>query len=235
MSLIRVQHLYKQYESAGGVVTPVLKDVNFTIEEGEFVAIMGPSGSGKSTFMNIIGCLDTQTQGDYFLNGEDVSKMDEDGTASLRNRTLGFVFQGFNLLSRRTAMHNVAMPLICGGKDRSEWEPRAKEMLERVGLSHRIQSLPNALSGGQQQRVAIARALANQPRVILADEPTGNLDSATSIEIMELFTQLNRDENITIILVTHEPDIATFAKRLVKFHDGVITYDGPVTEEGLKA
>ncbi len=233
--LVRINHLYKQYESDAGVITPVLKDVNITIGEGEFVAIMGPSGSGKSTFMNILGCLDTQTSGEYFLGGQDVSALSADASALLRNRTLGFVFQGFNLLPRRSALSNVAMPLICGGRDKSEWLPRATEMLEKVGLSHRLHSLPSQLSGGQQQRVAIARALAGSPRVILADEPTGNLDSTTSAEILDLLVALNTRDGITIVIVTHEPDIAQYAKRLVKFRDGVAVYDGAVTKEGLDA
>ena len=234
-ALVSIAHLYKQYESDAGVVTPVLKDVNLSIGEGEFVAIMGPSGSGKSTFMNVLGCLDTQTSGDYHLNGAEVQKLSNDACAELRNNVLGFVFQGFNLLPRRTSIHNVAMPLICAGKDKEEWEPRAKEMLRKVGLENRMQSLPNELSGGQQQRVAIARALANYPRIILADEPTGNLDSTTSNEIMQLFSELNEKERITIIVVTHEPDIAQYAKRLVKFRDGILVYDGAVTPEGLAA
>ncbi len=234
-TLVSIAHLFKHYESDAGVITPVLKDINLTIKEGEFVAIMGPSGSGKSTFMNILGCLDSQSSGEYHLNGQDVSQLDADQTAELRNRVLGFVFQGFNLLPRRTALDNVGMPLICAGKPREEWQERSREMLEKVGLSHRLSSLPNQLSGGQQQRVAIARALANHPRVILADEPTGNLDSTTSAEIMTLLSELNAKDNISIILVTHEPDIALSAKRLVKFHDGIVVYDGPVTLEGLRA
>lgn len=232
-SLVTIAGLYKQYESDAGVVTPVLKDVNLTINEGEFVAIMGPSGSGKSTFMNILGCLDVQTKGSYHLSGVDVRSLSHNEVASLRNKVLGFVFQSFNLLPRRTALHNVAMPLICSGANKAVWLPRAQSMLTNVGLSERTQSMPNELSGGQQQRVAIARAMANYPRVILADEPTGNLDSATSEEILALFRELNAKEHITIILVTHEPDVAQSAKRLVKFHDGRIIYDGPVTTEGI--
>lgn len=233
--LVAVNHLYKQYESDAGVVTPVLKDVNLTIHEGEFVAIMGPSGSGKSTFMNVLGCLDIQTAGDYILSGQYVRTLNNEQTAELRNRVLGFVFQGFNLLPRRTSVHNVAMPLICGGKAKAEWEPRAIELLKKVGLGERLHSMPNELSGGQQQRVAIARAMANHPQIILADEPTGNLDSTTSEDIMNLFRELNEKERITVIVVTHEPDIAAFAKRLIKFRDGILVYDGAVTDEGFAA
>ncbi len=233
--LVVVNHLYKQYESDAGVVTPVLKDVNLTIHEGEFVAIMGPSGSGKSTFMNVLGCLDVQTDGDYILSGQDVRRLNNEQAAELRNRVLGFVFQGFNLLPRRTAVHNVAMPLICAGKEKVEWEPRAIELLKKVGLSERLHSMPNELSGGQQQRVAIARAMANYPHVVLADEPTGNLDSTTSNDIMNLFRELNEKEGITIIVVTHEPDIAAYAKRLIKFRDGVLVYDGTVNDAGINA
>jgi putative ABC transport system ATP-binding protein len=233
--LVSIQHLFKHYETDAGIVTPVLKDINLTIGSGEFVAIMGPSGSGKSTLMNILGCLDTQSTGHYYLSGEDVAHLSNDQSAELRNRVLGFVFQGFNLLPRRSAVDNVAMPLIYAGKEREESLERAKELLISVGLKDRLNSLPNELSGGQQQRVAIARSLANRPGIILADEPTGNLDSTTSYEIMQLFSTLNQTEHITIILVTHEPDIAKYAKRLVKFRDGVIIYDGAVTEEGLNA
>lgn len=232
-ALVVTRQLRKEY-TTGTVVTPVLQDINLTIARGEFVAIMGPSGSGKSTLMNILGCLDNQTAGEYWLDGADVQTLTADQTAELRNRTLGFVFQGFNLLPRRNAIHNVAMPMICAGKHQNEWEPRAKELLKQVGLSSRMQAMPNEMSGGQQQRVAIARALSNHPQIILADEPTGNLDSTTSIEIMHLFTQLN-EEGITVILVTHEPDIAMYTKRLVKCRDGHIVYDGPVTEAGLAA
>lgn len=233
--LVAVNHLFKQYESDAGVVTPVLKDVNLTIREGEFVAIMGPSGSGKSTFMNVLGCLDIQTAGDYILSGQYVRTLNNEQTAELRNRVLGFVFQGFNLLPRRTSVHNVAMPLICAGKEKSEWEPRAIELLKKVGLAERLHSMPNELSGGQQQRVAIARAMANHPQIILADEPTGNLDSTTSEDIMNLFRELNEKERITIIVVTHEPDIAMYTKRLIKFRDGIVVYDGAVTDAGLAA
>jgi putative ABC transport system ATP-binding protein len=233
--LVSIKHLFKQYESDAGIITPVLKDINISIYEGEFVAIMGPSGSGKSTFMNILGCLDIQTAGDYHLSGENVSGLSSDQTAEMRNYVIGFIFQGFNLLPRRSAIHNVAMPLICAGKDRQESEERARDLLGKVGLSQRVNSLPNELSGGQQQRVAIARSLANHPKLILADEPTGNLDSTTSQEIMQMMVELNEKHGITIVLVTHEADIAEFAKRLIKFKDGIVVYDGPVNEKGLNA
>ena len=234
-TLISIRNLFKDYITDSGVVTSVLKDVNLQIHSGEFVAIMGPSGSGKSTLMNILGCLDYQTKGNYDLDGEDVQRLNSNQCAKLRNQILGFVFQGFNLLSRRSILHNVAMPMICAGKGRQIWQDRATHLLEKVGLGHRLNALPNQLSGGQQQRVAIARALANNPQIILADEPTGNLDSVTSEEIMRLFKELNSQDKITIILVTHEPDIAAHAHRLVKFHDGVMTYDGPVLSEGKQS
>ena len=226
-SVIRVSGLYKQYETAAGAV-PVLKDVNLIIEPGEFVAIMGPSGSGKSTFMNILGCLDMPTKGSYILNGKEVDTLDSDDLAHLRNDAIGFVFQGFNLLARADLESNVALPLVYSGAENGERRKRAGEMLEKVGLGNYKKSLPNQISGGQQQRVAIARALVNRPRIILADEPTGNLDTATSHEIMSLFTQLNKEDGITVIVVTHESDIASYADRLVRFVDGVIVHDGAV-------
>jgi putative ABC transport system ATP-binding protein len=222
--VIRVSGLFKEYATPAGPF-PVLKDVNLSIGTGEFVAIMGPSGSGKSTFMNILGCLDRPTQGDYWLDGRSVSGMNKDELARVRNRTIGFVFQGFNLLPRFSLVDNVALPLVYGGLDHVQQRARARIQLERVGLGRYADSLPNRISGGQQQRVAIARALVNEPRLILADEPTGNLDTATSEEIMALFNALN-DEGITIVLVTHEPDIAHHAKRLVRFRDGRIVQDG---------
>jgi putative ABC transport system ATP-binding protein len=228
MSLIRVENLHKHYEIAGGQAVPVLHGVNLRIEAGEFVAIMGPSGSGKSTFMNILGCLDTPTSGNYFLDGKNVSALDNDQLAALRNRSIGFVFQGFNLLKRVSATDNVALPLLYAGVGKSARQQRAREMLAKTGLENFTRSLPNQLSGGQQQRVAIARALINQPPLILADEPTGNLDTHTSREIMELFTRLNREQGITILLVTHEPDIAHYAQRLVRFVDGRVAHDGAV-------
>lgn len=227
-AVIRIEHLHKSYETEAGVF-PVLKDVNLTIGRGEFVAIMGPSGSGKSTFMNIVGCLDQPTEGRYFLDGNDTGNMDSDQLAGLRNRTIGFVFQGFNLLPRARLIDNVALPLVYAGVSRADRQDRAIEMLKRVGLGDHLRSFPNQISGGQQQRVAIARALANQPSLLLADEPTGNLDSQTSREIMELFTSLNRNQGITIVLVTHEHDIAAYAGRLVRFLDGRVAHDGAVT------
>ena len=226
--VIRVEQLLKQYETAAGAV-PVLKDVNLTIKSGEFVAVMGPSGSGKSTFMNILGCLDTPTSGTYVLNGEDTGTLDADQLARLRNEVIGFVFQGFNLLPRANLEDNVALPLVYRGAKNSERSTQAREMLEKVGLKGYENSMSNQISGGQQQRAAIARALVNRPRLILADEPTGNLDTTTSREIMNLFTWLNKEDGITIVLVTHEHDIASYAKRLVRFVDGRIMHDGAMT------
>ena len=227
-AVVGIEHLHKSYETEAGVF-PVLKDVNLIIGRGEFVALMGPSGSGKSTFMNIVGCLDQPTGGRYFLDGEDTGNMDSDQLAVLRNRMIGFVFQGFNLLPRARLTDNVALPLVYAGVSRAERQHRAIEMLERVGLGGHLRSFPNQISGGQQQRVAIARALANQPSLLLADEPTGNLDSQTGREIMELFASLNRNQGITIVLVTHEHDIAAYAGRLVRFLDGRVAHDGAVT------
>ena len=222
-SVIEVSHLFKDYQTAAGPF-PVLKDVNLRIDNGDYVAIMGPSGSGKSTFMNILGCLDKPTKGQYVLDGHAVATMEENAVAQVRNRTIGFVFQGFNLLSRSSLLDNVALPLVYAGIEKSERHTRAKLLLEKVGLGNHINSRPNQISGGQQQRVAIARALINKPRLILADEPTGNLDSVTSEEIMTLFGQLN-NEGITIVLVTHETDIAEHARRQVRFLDGKIVQD----------
>ena len=221
--VIEVSHLYKDYQTAAGPF-PVLKDVNLRIESGDYVAIMGPSGSGKSTFMNILGCLDKPTKGQYVLDGHAVATMEENDVAGVRNKTIGFVFQGFNLLARSSLLDNVALPLVYSGIEKSERHARAKVLLEKVGLAKHIHSRPNQISGGQQQRVAIARALVNKPSLILADEPTGNLDSVTSEEIMALFGQLNQ-EGITIVLVTHETDIAEHAKRQVRFLDGKIVQD----------
>jgi putative ABC transport system ATP-binding protein len=221
--VIRVVELGKSYQTAAGLF-PALRRVNLAIHPGEYIAIMGPSGSGKSTFMNLLGCLDTPTAGNYFLAGKNVAQMDKDALAILRNRTLGFVFQGFNLLPRMTLEDNVALPLVYAGMDKAERRAVARELLVKVGLGQYADSLPNRISGGQQQRVAIARALVNKPQLILADEPTGNLDSQTSEEIMRLFGELNA-EGITIVLVTHESDIAAHAKRQVRFRDGVIVSD----------
>lgn len=224
--LIRVEGIRKEYRTGLAAAVPVLKGVNLSIFAGELVAIMGPSGSGKSTFMNILGCLDTPTEGHYYLNDRDVASLGINDLARLRNRLFGFVFQGFNLLSRVDARDNVALPLLYAGMPRRQRRARAQELLEQVGLGAVAHHLPNQLSGGQQQRVAIARALANEPQFILADEPTGNLDTKTSREIMELFTELNTGRGITILLVTHELDIARYARRLVRFLDGRIVQDG---------
>ena len=225
--IIRVSSLSKQYATVAGAV-PVLKDINLTIAIGEFVAIMGPSGSGKSTFMNVLGCLDMPSSGSYVLNGHEVAKLSSDQLARLRNETIGFVFQGFNLLPRADLESNVALPLVYAGVNNGERNKRADELLDKVGLGSFRKSHPNQISGGQQQRVAIARALVNRPRIILADEPTGNLDTATSREIMALFTRLNKEDGITVIIVTHEADIADYADRLVRFVDGRIVHDGVV-------
>ena len=222
-AVIRVCGLGKSYVTAAGLF-PALKGVDLTIRRGEYVAIMGPSGSGKSTFMNLLGCLDTPTMGDYYLVGRNVAQMGGDELAILRNRTIGFVFQGFNLLPRMTLEDNVALPLVYAQVEREERRAKARSMLARVGLDGYAQSLPARISGGQQQRVAIARALINAPSLILADEPTGNLDSHTSEEIMALFQELNA-EGITIVLVTHEHDIAAHARRQVRFLDGLIVSD----------
>ena len=221
--VIEVSHLYKDYQTAAGPF-PVLKDVNLQIENGDYVAIMGPSGSGKSTFMNILGCLDKPSKGAYVLDGHPVATMEQNAVAQVRNKTIGFVFQGFNLLARSSLLDNVALPLVYAGIDKAERHARAKVLLEKVGLAKYLHSRPNQISGGQQQRVAIARALVNKPSLILADEPTGNLDSVTSEEIMALFSELNQ-EGITIVLVTHETDIAEHASRQVRFLDGKIAQD----------
>jgi len=225
--IIELDHIHKTY-TMGDVEVHALRGVSLTIKEGEFVAIMGASGSGKSTTMNIIGCLDRPTRGTYILDGQDVSEMTKDERADVRSQKLGFVFQGFNLLSRTSAMENVELPMLYAGLDTQERHKRASEALTAVGLAGREQNHPNQLSGGQQQRVAIARALVNHPALILADEPTGNLDSRTSIEVMEIFQRLNREQGITLVLVTHETDIAEYAKRVVVFKDGKIKKDSVV-------
>ena len=221
--VIEIEGLYKDYDTPAGVF-PVLKDVNLTIDEGDYVAIMGPSGSGKSTFMNILGCLDRPTKGEYKLDNHSVKSLDRNDLAKLRNKTIGFVFQGFNLLARSSLLDNVSLPLVYASDSKSLRDEKSKKLLEKVGLGKYLHSKPNQISGGQQQRVAIARALVNQPRIILADEPTGNLDSKTSEEIMALFDSLNK-EGITIIIVTHENDIADHASRQVRFLDGKIIED----------
>ena len=221
--VLRTENLSRSYQTAAGTFQ-ALKGASLKVEKGEFIAIMGPSGSGKSTFMNLLGCLDTPTGGHYWLAGENVASMKKDDLANFRNRTLGFVFQGFNLLSRMSLIDNVSLPLVYAGVEKAKRQERALTLLEKVGLLKHAPHLPNQISGGQQQRVAIARALAVEPKLILADEPTGNLDSHTSIEIMQLFQELNR-QGITIVLVTHEPDIAAYAKRQVRFFDGKIISD----------
>jgi putative ABC transport system ATP-binding protein len=223
MPLIALRGVSKIYRT-GDVEVAALRGADFSVESGEFVAIMGSSGSGKSTLMNILGCLDRPTAGEYFLDGQDVSRLDRNGLAIVRNRTLGFVFQSFNLLARTSALENVELPMLYAGVPARERKRRAREALERVGLGARLDHHPRQLSGGQQQRVAIARALVSQPRVILADEPTGNLDSRTSVEVMALFQEL-RHEGITLVLVTHEPDIASHAGRVVVVRDGRIISD----------
>ena len=212
----------------GSETVHALRDVSLKIDRGEYVAIMGPSGSGKSTLMNLLGCLDTPTSGRYELNGTDVSEMDDNDLADVRNREIGFVFQTFNLLPRSNALHNVELPLIYSGMDSETRRERALQALNNVGLSDRVHHKPNELSGGQRQRVAIARALVNSPSILLADEPTGNLDSKTGVEIMALFEDLAGKGN-TIIVVTHEEDIARHARRIVRLRDGLIEADGPVT------
>ena len=229
MSVIVIKDVCKTYIMAGGMSQSVLKHVNLKVEKGEFVAIMGPSGAGKSTFMNILGCLDRPTSGAYVLGGKEVSAMNDDELARVRNKMLGFIFQGFNLLMRRTLVDNVALPLIYANDIApQERKKRAESLLEMVGLKGFTDRYPNQISGGMQQRVAIARALVNDPELILADEPTGNLDSKTSDEIMLFLQKLNRERGITIVLVTHEPDVAAYAQRLVRIVDGQIAYDGAV-------
>ena len=226
--IIRVEDVHKYYE-LGETRVHALRGVTVDIAAGEFVAIMGASGSGKSTFMNLLGCLDKPSSGRYVLEGTDVSKLDKKQLAAIRNRKLGFVFQGFNLLARTTSLENVELPALYARLDKEERVKRATRALEMVGLGDRMEHFPSQLSGGQQQRVAIARALVNQPAILLADEPTGNLDSRTSVEIMEIFQKLN-DAGLTVILVTHEPDIARFAKRSIVFRDGKIRRDELVND-----
>lgn len=223
MTFIELQNLSKNYATLAGI-QEVLKNLNLSIVAGEFVALMGPSGSGKSTLMNILGCLDLPTSGHYLLNGYDVGLLDCDEQAKLRNKFIGFVFQGFNLLPRMTLQNNVMLPMLYARTKTEERSERARALLEKVGLGNRLTALPNQISGGEQQRVAIARALANNPKMLLADEPTGNLDSVNSKMIMEIFANLNR-EGITIFLVTHELDIAAYAKRQIRLFDGKIISD----------
>ena len=227
--IIKIQDLTKVYEQ-GEHKVHALAGISLEVKEGEFVAIMGQSGSGKSTMMNMLGCLDKPTGGEYFLDGEDVAQMKDNNLANVRNIKIGFVFQSFNLLAKLSALENVELPMVYSGKSRSVRRKAAIEALESVGLSGRVKHRPNELSGGQRQRVAIARALVNKPSIILADEPTGNLDSASSVEIMQIFQRLN-NEGATIVVVTHEPEIAEHTKRIVTFRDGKIISDAPVENQ----
>ena len=221
--LIRLVDMVKIYDT-GSIKVLGLKRINLTIKRGDFVAIMGQSGSGKSTLMNILGCLDRPTMGHYYLDGIDTADMSPDALSAIRNRKIGFVFQSFNLISRTSALKNVELPMTYAHKSKKMREQRALELLERVGLGERYEHMPNELSGGQRQRVAIARALANEPPLILADEPTGNLDTASSVEIMELFSRLHK-EGATVVVVTHEEDIAAFTERIIRFRDGQVVSD----------
>ncbi len=226
--IIKIEELTKVYAN-GEIQVKALKSINLTIKRGEFIAIMGASGSGKSTLMNILGCLDRPTEGHYYLEGDDVMEKSDNELSAVRNKKIGFVFQSFNLISRTSALKNVELPMVYGKINAEERKLRALELLKNVGLEDRADHMPNELSGGQKQRVAIARALANKPQIILADEPTGNLDSQSSVEIMDIFTMLNRNENNTVIIVTHERDIAEFTDRIITFRDGHV-----VTDEYLK-
>jgi putative ABC transport system ATP-binding protein len=221
--LIQISNITRDF-TLGAEIINVLKGIDLNINKGEYVALMGPSGSGKSTLMNLLGCLDTPTSGSYILNGKDVSQMHDDNLAEIRNKEIGFVFQTFNLLPRTTALDNVALPMIYAGYSKAERNARATEVLKQVNLDDRMDHQPNQLSGGQRQRVAIARALVNKPSIILADEPTGNLDSKTSVEIMKLFDDIHAKGN-TVILVTHEEDIAAYAHRIIRLRDGLIESD----------
>lgn len=229
--IIRIENLRKVYKN-GVIEVEALKGINLSVAQGEFVSIMGQSGSGKSTMMNIIGCLDSLTDGQYFLDGEDVTKIKGKALAQIRNRKIGFVFQSFNLLPKLTAFQNVELPMIYAGASAKKRRETAMNALERVGLADRIAHKPNELSGGQMQRVAIARALVNSPAILLADEPTGNLDSRSGEEIMAIFQKLN-NEGVTVVMVTHEPDIAEHTKRIATFKDGVVVSDKPVLRQVL--
>lgn len=229
--IIKLENLVKIYDT-GAIQLKALKEVNLEIEEKEYVAIMGASGSGKSTLMNVLGCLDKLTGGKYYLDGVDISSLDDNSLAAIRNKKIGFVFQAFNLLPKLTSLANVELPMMYAGVPKSERERKAKIALDRVGLSERIYHKPNELSGGQKQRVAIARALVNDPAIILADEPTGNLDSKSSEEIMGIFQELN-NEGVTIVMVTHEPDIAQHTKRAIMFKDGNIISDKLVVDRAI--
>ena len=225
MSLIELAGISKSYRT-GDVVTPVLFDIDLQVSQGDYVALMGPSGSGKSTLMNLLGLLDRADGGHYRLDGQDVTDLSAAQHAEVRNRTIGFVFQSFNLLKRMNVLENVALPLLYAGQSRAAARKRAQEVLDQVGLATLGHRMPNQLSGGQQQRVAIARSLVNRPPLLLADEPTGNLDTKTTSEVLEVIGQLNREQGLTIVIVTHEADVARHAKRLVKLKDGVVVYDG---------
>jgi ABC-type lipoprotein export system ATPase subunit len=227
--LLSLQGITKSYRT-GDVVTPVLHGITLDIGRGEYVAIMGQSGSGKSTLMNLLGLLDKADGGSYLLDGKDVTSLNAAQHAEVRNRTIGFVFQSFNLLKRMNVAENVALPLIYAGQSRGAAKKRAEQLLAQVGLGELGHRMPNQLSGGQQQRVAIARALVNEPSLVLADEPTGNLDTKTTAEVLDVFDQLNRKQGLTIIIVTHEPDVAQHAKRLVRLKDGIVVFDGDPKE-----
>ncbi|MGO0059201.1 ABC transporter ATP-binding protein [Brevibacillus fluminis] len=229
--MLHIKDLTKRYES-GGLEQFALQPISLTVEQGEFVAIMGPSGSGKSTFMNLLGCLDKPTSGSYVLDGIEISQLDENKLADVRNRKIGFVFQAFHLLPRSSALTNVELPMLYAGLSRIERRERATEALGRVGLAERLHNRPNQLSGGQKQRVAIARSLVNRPAILLADEPTGNLDSRSSLEIMAIFQELHA-QGVTILLVTHETDIAEHAERIITFRDGAIIADDRVQNRRL--
>src|ERR1700676_1112321 len=230
--VIRLENVHKTYD-LGEVQVQALRGISLEVREGEFVAVMGPSGSGKSTIMNILGCLDRPTKGHYYLDGVDVSGMSKTQLAGIRNKKLGFVFQQFNLLARTSALENVELPTVYAGITPDERTKRAMESLTRVGLADRAGHHPSQLSGGQQQRVAIARGLVNRPSILLADEPTGNLDSRTSVEIMDILQDLNNEQGLTIVLVTHEPDIAKFAKRTIEFRDGKLRRDSIVQDRSV--
>jgi putative ABC transport system ATP-binding protein len=233
MPVIEIRGLTRVYD-LGDVQVHALRGIDLVVEKGEFVAIMGASGSGKSTLLNMVGCLDRPTAGTYLLDGEETSRLTRDQYADVRNRKIGFIFQGYNLVARTSALENVELPLLYDRSGHTGARQRATAALARVGLAERMAHLPNQLSGGQQQRVAVARALVNEPALVLADEPTGNLDSRTSIEVMTVFQELN-DAGITIVMVTHEPDIAAYARRVVVMRDGRITRDYPVEKRGRAA